>query len=47
MGLEENGFVASVAMDGGTGAYLACQVGTEQVIPDGMLPGQDGWSVLR
>ena len=32
-------------MDGETNAYLARQVGTEQVIPDGMLPGQDDWSV--
>ena len=46
-GLEENGYVADVAGDGGTGAYMARQGGYELVILDVMLPGQDGWSVLR
>ncbi len=46
-GLEENGFVADVAGDGETGAYMARQGGYELVILDVMLPGQDGWSVLR
>ncbi len=46
-GLEENGFVADIAADGETGAYMARQGGYELVILDVMLPGQDGWSVLR
>ncbi len=46
-GLEENGFVADVAGDGETGAYMARQSSYELVILDVMLPGQDGWSVLR
>ncbi len=46
-GLEENGYVADVAGDGETGAYMARQGGYELVILDVMLPGQDGWSVLR
>jgi len=46
-GLEENGYVADIAEDGETGAYMARQGGYELVILDVMLPGQDGWSVLR
>ena len=46
-GLEENGYVADVAGDGETGSYMARQGGYELVILDVMLPGQDGWSVLR
>lgn len=46
-GLEENGFVADVAADGETGAYMAGQGGYALVILDVMLPGQDGWTVLR
>ena len=46
-GLEENGFVADVAGDGETGASMARHGQYELVILDVMLPGQDGWSVLR
>jgi len=46
-GLEENGYVADIAGDGETGAYMARQGGYELVILDVMLPDQDGWSVLR
>lgn len=46
-GLEENGFVTEIATDGETGAYMAWHGGYELVILDVMLPGQDGWSVLR
>ncbi len=46
-GLEENGFMADVAGDGETGAYMARQSGYELVILDVMLPGQNGWPVLR
>ena len=46
-GLEENGYIADIAEDGETGAYIARQGGYELVILDIMLPGKDGWSVLR
>ncbi len=46
-GLEENGFVADIAEDGETGAYLARGGSYDLLILDVMLPGQDGWSVLR
>jgi len=46
-GLEENGYVADVAEDGEVGAYMAGQGSYELVILDVMLPGKDGWSVLR
>ena len=46
-GLEENGYVADVAGDGETGAYIARHGSYELVILDVMLPDQDGWSVLR
>jgi two-component system copper resistance phosphate regulon response regulator CusR len=46
-GLEENGYIADVADDGELGAYMARQGGYELVILDIMLPGKDGWSVLR
>lgn len=39
-GLEENGFVADVAADGETGAYMARQGGYELVILDVMLPAR-------
>ncbi len=46
-GLEENGYVADIAADGETAACMARQGGYALVILDVMLPGQDGWSVLR
>ncbi len=46
-GLEENGFVVDVAVDGETGAYVARQGQYDLMILDVMLPGKDGWSVLR
>lgn len=46
-GLEENGFVADVAADGETGAYVARQGQYDLMILDVMLPGKDGWSVLK
>lgn len=46
-GLEENGFSADVADDGNDGAYLARKGHYDLIILDVMLPGQDGWSVLR
>lgn len=46
-GLDENGFVADIAEDGETGALLARQGDYDLIILDVMLPGQDGWSVLK
>jgi len=46
-GLEENGFVADIAEDGETGAYMARAGSYDLLILDVLLPGQDGWSVLR
>jgi len=46
-GLDENGFVTDAAADGETGAHMARQGRYDLVILDVMLPGQDGWSVLR
>lgn len=46
-GLEENGFVADIAADGETGISLVHQNNYDLIILDVMLPGRDGWSVLR
>ncbi len=46
-GLEENGFSVDVAKDGDDGAHLARQGGYDLIILDVMLPGQDGWSLLK
>ena len=46
-GLQENGYITDIADDGETGAYMARQGGYALVILDVMLPGRDGWSVLR
>jgi len=46
-GLEENGFSADIVEDGKVGAYLARHGDYDLIILDVMLPGQDGWSVLR
>ncbi len=46
-GLGENGFVADVAADGTDGLHLALTQAYDLVVLDAMLPGRDGWSVLR
>jgi two-component system, OmpR family, copper resistance phosphate regulon response regulator CusR len=45
-GLEEAGFVVSVAGDGIDGLHLALELEFDLVILDVMLPGLDGWQVL-
>ena len=45
-GLEEAGFVVSVAEDGIDGLHLAMEMEFDLVILDVMLPGLDGWQVL-
>ena len=46
-GLGENGFVVDVAADGTDGLHLALTQPYDLVVLDAMLPGRDGWSVLR
>jgi two-component system copper resistance phosphate regulon response regulator CusR len=46
-GLTENGFVVDTAATGDEGLYLARGGGFDLVILDVLLPGRDGWSVLR
>ncbi len=46
-GLREHGFVADVARDGGDGLHMAQSETYDVAILDVMLPGRDGWSVLR
>ena len=46
-GLGENGFVTDVAVDGTDGLHLALTQPYDLVVLDAMLPGRDGWSVLR
>jgi two-component system copper resistance phosphate regulon response regulator CusR len=46
-GLVEHGFVVDVAHDGIDGLHMAKTGDYELVVLDVMLPGADGWSVLR
>jgi two-component system copper resistance phosphate regulon response regulator CusR len=46
-GLTESGFVADVASNGIEGLHLARTFDYDAIILDVMLPGQDGWTVLR
>ncbi|HET9147355.1 MAG TPA: heavy metal response regulator transcription factor [Acetobacteraceae bacterium] len=46
-GLEENGFSADVVSDGDAGASAAREADYDLIILDVVLPGRDGWSVLR
>jgi two-component system copper resistance phosphate regulon response regulator CusR len=46
-GLGENGFAVDVARDGEEGLVLAQGGGYDLIILDVMLPGRDGWEVLR
>ena len=46
-GLSEAGFVVDVARDGHTGLHLATEEAYELIVLDVMLPGMDGWTVLR
>jgi len=46
-GLTESGFVADVARDGLDGRHLALTGDYDLVVLDVMLPGIDGWEVLR
>jgi two-component system copper resistance phosphate regulon response regulator CusR len=46
-GLEESGFTVDVASNGIDGLHLALEDDYELVVLDVMLPGLDGWSVLK
>ena len=46
-GLTEAGFVVDLARDGVDGLHLALTGGYDLAILDVMLPGIDGWAVLR
>lgn len=46
-GLTEQGFVVDVAGDGDDALQLALTISYALVILDVMLPGRDGWAVLR
>src|SRR2546426_6650558 len=46
-GLTEHGFVVDIAANGVDGRHLALTSDYDLVILDIMLPGADGWTVLR
>jgi two-component system copper resistance phosphate regulon response regulator CusR len=46
-GLEEAGFVVSVAEDGIDGLHMALEMEFDLVVLDVMLPGMDGWQLLK
>jgi two-component system, OmpR family, copper resistance phosphate regulon response regulator CusR len=46
-GLAEHGFVVDVAGNGADGRHLALSSDYDLVVLDVMLPGVDGWTVLR
>ena len=45
-GLEENSFIADVAVDGDEGSELAQTRSYDLIILDVMLPARDGWSII-
>ncbi|CDY77250.1 DNA-binding heavy metal response regulator [Caballeronia glathei] len=46
-GLEESGYLVDVATDGGSGLVLAQEEDYEVIVLDVMLPGMDGWAVVK
>lgn len=46
-GLSEAGFVVDIANDGKTGLHLALEQAYDLIVLDVMLPGIDGWTILR
>ena len=46
-GLSEQGFVADLATNGHDGLHLAQTGDYDVIVLDVMLPGKDGWTVLR
>jgi two-component system copper resistance phosphate regulon response regulator CusR len=46
-GLEESGYAVDVANDGAQGLLLALEEEYDVIVLDVMLPGMDGWSVVK
>src|SRR5258707_12928049 len=46
-GLTEHGFVVDIAANGVDGGHLALSSDYDLIVLDIMLPGADGWTVLR
>src|SRR5438046_4711645 len=46
-GLTEHGFVVDIAANGVDGRHMALSSDYDLVVLDIMLPGADGWTVLR
>lgn len=46
-GLAESGFVVDTATTGTDGIHLAREAAYDVILLDVMLPGEDGWSVIR
>ena len=46
-GLEESGFIVDVAPNGIDGLHLALEEDYALIVLDVMLPGMDGWAVLK
>ena len=46
-GLTEHGFVVDTATNGIDGAHLALTGEYDLIVLDVMLPGADGWQVIR
>lgn len=46
-GLEENGYAVDIARDGAKGRYLSAEHDYALILLDAVLPGADGFAVLR
>lgn len=46
-GLEENGYAVDISRDGAKGRYLSADHGYALILLDTVLPGADGFAVLR
>ncbi|MGG4609710.1 heavy metal response regulator transcription factor [Providencia sp. Me31A] len=46
-GLEEAGFIVDIISDGRDGLYLALEHDYQLIILDIMLPGMNGWNILK
>jgi len=46
-GLSENGFVVDTAKTGDDGLFQATTIEYDLIVLDVMLPGRDGWSILK